>query len=80
MPNVSVASLKKENDSLKDKIAFEQDLEELQQSIKRQHSQASNNGGKQASNDGGEQQPTHWITDAETLSTLEFYGKSYDEL
>ena len=80
MPNVSVASLKRENDSLKDEIAaLKQNLEELQQSIKRQDSQASNNGGEQASNNGGEQ-PTRLITDAETLSTLEFYGKSYDEL
>ena len=80
MPNVSVASLKRENDSLKDEIAaLKRNLEELQQSMKRQDPQASNNGGEQASNNGGEQ-PTRSITDAETLSTLEFYGKSYDEL
>ena len=80
MPNVSVASLKRENDSLKDEIvALKQNLEELQQSIKRQDPQASNNGGEQATSNGGEQ-PTRLITDAETLSTLEFYGKSYDEL
>ena len=80
MPNVSVASLKRENDSLKDEIAaLKQNLEELQQSIKRQDPQASNNGGEQATSNGGEQ-PTRLITDDETLSTLEFYGKSYDEL
>ena len=72
MPNVSVSSLKRENDSLKDEIAaLKRNLEELQQSIKRQDPQASNNGGEQ---------PTRLITDAESLSTLEFYGKSYDDL
>ncbi|XP_068692540.1 uncharacterized protein [Montipora foliosa] len=80
MPKVSLASLKRENDSLKDEIAaLKQNFEELQQSIKRQDPQASKNGGEQASSNGGEQ-PTRLITDAETLSTLEFYGKSYDEL
>ena len=70
MPNVSVASLKRENDSPKDEIAaIKRNLEELQQSIKRQDPQTSNNSGEQASNNGGEQ-PTHLITDAETLSTL----------
>ena len=50
MPNVSVNSLKKENDSLKDEIAtLERNLEELQQSIKRQDPQAFNNGGEQPS-------------------------------
>lgn len=79
MPNPSVASLKKENDSLKGEIAaLKRNLEELQQSIKRQDPQASNNGGEQASNNGGEQ--PRLITNAETLSTLEFYGKSYDDL
>ena len=72
MPNVSVASLKRENDSFKGEIAaLKRNLEELQQSIKRQDPQASNNGGEQ---------PTRLITDVETLSTLSFYGKSYDEL
>ena len=80
MPNVSVPSLKRENDSLKDEIvALKQNLEELQQSIKRQDPQSSNNGDEQDSSNGGEQ-PTRLITDAETLSTLESYGKSYDEL
>ena len=50
MPNVSVNSLKKENDSLKDEIAtLERNLEELQQSIKRPDPQAFNNGGEQPS-------------------------------
>ena len=79
---VTVASLKKENDGLKDEIAvLKRNLEELQKSTKRHDSQASNTGGEQASNNGGEQQPTRrLISDAETLSTLEFYGKSYDDL
>ena len=75
MPTVTVASLKKENDNLKDEIAsLKRNLEELQQSINRQDPQVSNNGGEQASNNGGEQ-PIRLITDAESLSTLEFYGK-----
>ena len=54
---VTVASLKKENDSLKDEIAaLKQNLEELQKSTKRHDSQASNTGGEQTSNNGGEQQ------------------------
>ena len=69
---MTVSSLKKENDSLKDEItALKRNLEELQQSIKRQDPQVTSNGG---------QQPTHLITDAESLSTLEFYGKSYNDL
>ena len=61
MPNVTVSSLKKENDSLKDEIpALKRNLEELQQSIKRQDPQASSNGGEQ---------PTRLIKDAESLST-----------
>ena len=72
MPNVTVSSLKKENDSPKDEItAFRRNLEELQQSIKRQDPQVTSNGGEQ---------PTRLIKDAESLSTLEFYGKSYDDL
>ena len=71
MPNVTVSSLKKENDSLKDEItALRRNLEELQQSIKRQDPQVTTN---------GDEQPTRLITDAESLSTLEFYGKSYDD-
>ena len=46
-------------------------MEELQQSIRRQDPQTSSNGGEQ---------PTRLITDAESQSTLEFYGKSYDDL
>ena len=72
MPNVTVSSLKKENDSLKDEItALRRNLEELQQSIKRQDPQVTSNGGEQ---------PTRLMKDAESLSTLEFYGKSYDDL
>ena len=72
MPNVTVRFLKKENDSLKDEItALKQNLEELQQSIKRQDPQVTSNGGEQ---------PTRLITDADFLSTLEFYGKLYDDL
>ena len=65
MPNVTVSSLKKENDSLEDEIpALKRNLEELQQSIKRHDPQVTSNGGEQA---------TRFITDAESLSTLEFY-------
>ena len=72
MANVTVRFLKKENDSLKDEItALKQNLEELQQSIKRQDPQVTGNGGEQS---------TRLITDADSLSTLEFYGKSYDDL
>ena len=68
---MTVSSLKKENDSLKDEItALKRNLEELQQSIKRQDPQVTTN---------GDEQPTRLITDAESLSTLEFYGKSYDD-
>ena len=70
--NVTVSSLKKENDSLKDEIpALKRNLEELHQSIKRQDVQVTSNGGEQ---------PTRLITDAESLSTFEFYGKSHDDL
>ena len=51
--------------------AHKRNLEELQQSIKGQDPQT-------ASNDG--EQPTRLITDTESLSTLEFYEKSYDDL
>ena len=72
MANVTVRFLKKENDSLKDEItALKQNLEELQQSIKRQDPQVTSNGGEQ---------PTRLITDADSLSTLEFYGKLCDDL
>ena len=72
MPNVTVRSLKKENDSLKDEItALKRNLEELHQSIKRQYPHVTSNGGEQ---------PIRLLTDAESLSTLEFYGKSYDDL
>ena len=71
MPNVTVSSLKKENDSLKDDIgALKRNLEELQQSIKRQDPKASSN----------DSEPTRAITEAESLNTLELYGKSYDDL
>ena len=46
-------------------------LEELQQSIKRQVLQVYSNGGEK---------PTRLITDADSINTLEFYGKSYDDL
>ena len=69
---MTVSSLKKENDSLTNEItALKQNLEELQQSIKRQDPQVTSNGGEQ---------PTHLITNTESLNTLEFYGKSYDDL
>ena len=56
MTNVTESSLKKENDSLKDEItALMQNLEELQQSIKRQDPQVTSNGDEQA---------TRLITDA----------------
>ena len=72
MPNVTVTSLKKENDRLTEEIAaLKQNLEELQPFIKWQDPQVCNNGGEQ---------PTRLVTDAESLSTLEFYGKAFDDL
>ena len=53
-------------------------MEEQQQSVSLS-TQTSNNGGEQASKNGGEQR-THLITDTETLSTLDFYGKLSDDL
>ena len=47
MPNVTLSSLKKENDSLKDEVtALKRNLEEPQQSIKRQDPQVTSNGGE----------------------------------
>ena len=58
MPNVTVSSLKKENDFLKDEITtLKRNLEELQQSIKRQDPQVTSNGGER---------PTRLTTDAES--------------
>ena len=58
MPNVTVSSLKKENDFLKDEITtLKQNLEELQQSIKRQDPQVTSNGGER---------PTRLTTDSES--------------
>ena len=68
MPNVSKLLKKGKMTASRMKMAtLKRNLEELQQSIKKQDQQASNNGGEQ---------PTRLITDAESLSTLEFYGKS----
>ena len=47
MPNVTVSSLKKENDSLKAQIAtLRHNFEILQQSIQRSDGQATSNGGE----------------------------------
>lgn len=69
MPSVTVAQLKKENDALKDEIAaFRQNLESLNQHLNRNDGPSSSDGSQCAQ------------LDAATLGSLEFYGKSYDDL
>ena len=71
MPNVTVTSLKKENDGLKAEIAtLRRGFENLQKSLTRNDAQESGNGGE----------PSSSITKDEALNTLQFYGKSYDDL
>ena len=70
MPNGTVTSLKKENDSLKPQIAtLRHNFEILQQSIQRSDGQATSNG--------GEASPS--VADVEASSSLESC-KSYDDL
>ena len=67
MPNVTVKSLKRENDSLKEEIAtLRRGFENLQKSLTRNEAQESGNGGE----------PSCSITkEDEALNTLEYYGK-----
>ena len=74
MPNPSVTSLKKENDSLKSEIAsLKKTFEDFQNSLK-----PSVNDANASSNGGEASRPA--ISQDETLNTLQFYGKSYDDL
>ena len=71
MPNITVASLKKENDSLKEEIAtLRRGFENLQKTLKQNDTQESSNGGE----------ASDAITKDEALNTLQFYGKAYDDL
>ena len=69
MPNTSLNHLKKENDKLKDEIAaLKKNFGDLQQLLERHDELSPSNGGHTCS------------LDAETSTSLEFYGKSYDDL
>ena len=69
MPNVTVTQLKKKNDVLKGEVAaLRQNLESLNQHLNRNDRPSSSDGGQCAQ------------LDATTLGSLEFYGKSYDDL
>ena len=69
MPNTSVNHLKKENDKLKDEIAaLKKNFGDLQQLLEWHDESSASNGGHTCS------------LNAETLTSLEFYGKSYDDL
>ena len=71
MPNITVASLKKENDSLKEEIAtLRRGFDNLQKTLKQNDTQESSNGGE----------ASDAITKDEALNTLQFYGKAYDDL
>ena len=74
IPNPNVNSLKKENESLKSEIAaLKKNFEDFQNSLKLSVNDAN------VSNNGGEaSRPA--ISQDETLNTLQFYGKSYDDL
>ena len=74
MPDTNVNSLKKENESLKSEIAaLKKNFEDFQNSLKLSVNDAN------VSNNGGEaSRPA--ISQDETLNTLQFYGKSYDDL
>ena len=70
MPSVTVSSLKKETDSLKAQIVtLRHNFEILQQSIQRSDGATSN---------GGETSPS--VAVAAASNSLEFYGKSSDDL
>lgn len=67
MSKVTVTSLKRENDSLKEEIAtLRRGFENLQQTLTRNDAQESGNGGEASST----------ITKGEALNTLQFYGKA----
>ena len=69
MPNVTIKSLQKQNNTLKDEIAaLRKNFDSFQQFVKTSEVQGANNGGHSCS------------VDAETSTHLEFYGKSYDSL
>ena len=71
MPKVAVASLKRENDSLKEEIAtLRHGFDNLQISLTRNDAEKSSNGGE----------PSFSITNEEALSALQLYGKFYDDL
>ena len=67
MPYVTVTSLKRENDSLKEDLRRR--FENPQKSLTRNEAQESGNGGE----------PSCSITKDEALNTLQYYGKSYDD-
>ena len=74
MPDPKVNSLKKENESLKSEIAaLKKNFEDFQNSLKLSVNDAN------VSNNGGEASRLA-ISQDETLNTLQFYGKSYDDL
>lgn len=69
MPNVTIKSLQKENNTLKGEIAaLRKNFDSLQQFVKTSEVQGANNGGHTCP------------VDTETSTHLEFYGKSYDSL
>ena len=68
MPYVTVKSLKRENDSLKEDLRRR--FENLQKSLTRNEAQESGNGGE----------PSCSITKDEALNTLQYYVKFYDDL
>lgn len=71
MSKVTITSLKRENDSLKEEIAtLRRGFENLQQTLTRNDAQESGNGGEASCS----------ITKDEALNTLQFYGKAYDDL
>ena len=71
MSKVTITSLKRENDSLKEEIApLRRGFENLQQTLTRNDVQESGNGGEASCS----------ITKDEALNTLQFYGKAYDDL
>ena len=68
--SVTVKSLKKENDSLKEQMnALSKDFDLLQSGLQRSEAQTKNGQGRQ---DGR--------PNAEIQNNLEFYSKSYDDL
>ena len=68
MPNTSLNHLKKKDDKLKDEIAaLKKNFENLQQLMERHDELSASNGGHTCS------------LDAETLTSLEFYGDDLKE-